>query len=100
MSGYEVDPSELFAARGRVIEAADEGRAELARLEGQAADVFAAGWRGGAATAFQAGFAEWHDGVSSMLAALDTLAQALGDAGLGYERAEGANAAGLRRMAS
>lgn len=100
MSGYDVDPAELFAARGRVGEAAEDGRAELARLQALAADVFGSGWRGGAAQAFRAGFDEWHDGALAMLAALDTLAQALGDAGLDYERAEGTNATGLRRMAS
>ncbi|WP_375498106.1 WXG100 family type VII secretion target [uncultured Jatrophihabitans sp.] len=100
MSGYDVDPVELFAARGRVQEAAQDGRTELARLESLANDVFAGGWRGGAASAFHAGYTEWHEGVSTMLAALDTLAQALGDAGLDYERAEGTNTTGFHRMAS
>ena len=100
MSGYDVDPVELFAAGHRVSEAAAEGRAALARLESLAADVFAAGWRGGAASALHAGYREWHEGVTTMLAALDTLAQALGDAGLDYERAEGTNTTGLQRLAS
>lgn len=100
MSGYDVDPTELFAARGRLAEAADEGRTELARLEAQAADVFGSGWRGAAAGAFHAGYDEWHAGVLRMLAALDTLAQAVGDAGAGYARAESVNTTGLHRMAS
>ncbi|WP_375484490.1 WXG100 family type VII secretion target [uncultured Jatrophihabitans sp.] len=100
MPGYDVDPSELFAAEGQVHQAAGEGRDELARLETLANDLFAAGWRGGAASAFHAGYAEWHAGAVSMLAALDTLAGALGDAGVDYERAETANATDLNRMAS
>ncbi len=99
MSGYDVDPVELFAARGRVSEAADEGRGELARLDSEVTDVLAAGWRGGAASAFAAGYREWHRGATAMLDALDTLARALGEAGCDYERAEGANTTGLHRLA-
>ena len=100
MPGYDVDPTELFAARGRVSEAAADGRDELARLDAQAADVLGHGWRGAAAGAFRAGYDEWHDAARTVLAALDTLAQALGDAGLEYGRAERVNAGGLQRMAS
>lgn len=100
MSGYDVDATELFAARGRLAEAAEEGRTELARLEAQAADVFGGGWRGAAAGAFHVGYDEWHGAALRMLAALERLAQAIGDAGAGYARAESVNATGLHRMAS
>lgn len=99
MSGYEVEPAEVFAAGAMASEAANEGRAELARLRAAADDLLGHGWRGGAATAFGHGWREWHDGARSMLSALDEMARALDVTAREYEQNETSTAADFRRIA-
>lgn len=100
MSGYEVDPVELFAAQARVVEAAQDGRDGVGQVRLSGADLFAGGWTGAAAAAFHEGFDEWLSGAASMLAGLEDLASALGAAARDYERSESTNTSTFTRMAS
>jgi WXG100 family type VII secretion target len=100
MSGYAVEPAELFSAEARVTEAAADGRSELARLQAAGEDLFLAGWSGAAAAAFQGGFDSWLDSAGRLLAALDELGAALGLTARDYATAETTNSTGLRRLAS
>lgn len=99
MSGYEVEPAEVFAAGALAAEAANEGRVELARLQAAADDLLGHGWRGQAAAAFGQGWHEWHDGARTMLAALDEMARALDVTAREYEQNETATVTDLRKIA-
>lgn len=100
MSGYDVDPAELFAAGARVSEGAGEGRAELARLRAAAADLLGHGWRGEAAAAFGQAWREWSDGAQLVLAGLDDMARALGVTAADYEQNEQSVRSSVQRLAS
>lgn len=91
MSGFDVEPSELFAAGARVSEAATDGHESVRRVRAEAEGLFDGGWTGGAATAFRAGFDEWLAGTARMLAGLEDLSTALSAAGHDYETAERGN---------
>jgi WXG100 family type VII secretion target len=99
MSGYDVAPSELFAAEAMVRDAAEQGRAELSRLGGAAQDLLGEHWRGHAATAFAAGWHEWADGARTVLTALDEMARALGTTATQYEQNETGVSVELRKIA-
>lgn len=99
MSGYEVEPAELFAAQAMVTETAGEARAELGRLRAAAEDLLGHGWRGGAATAFAAGWHEWEDGARLVVSALEEIARALGATARQYEQNEYATTSLLRGVA-
>jgi WXG100 family type VII secretion target len=99
MSGYDVDPTELFAAAAMVRDAAEQGRAELARLTHSAQDLLGAHWRGHAAAAFAAGWHEWADGARTVLTALDEMAGALGATATQYEQNETGVCVELRKIA-
>lgn len=100
MSGYDVEPAELFAVQAGVGEAAAEGRAELARLRASAHDLLGYAWRGVAATAFDAGWQEWAAGAELVLHALQEMADALGRTAADYEQNEIAVRSGFARIAS
>jgi WXG100 family type VII secretion target len=99
MSGYDVDPTELFAAEAMVREAAEQGRAELTRLRHAAQDLLDEHWRGTAATAFAAGWQEWVGGAQTVLTALDAMARALGTTAVQYEQNETGISLDLRKIA-
>lgn len=98
MSGFEVDPSELFAAGARVSEGAADGHGSLTRVRLDAEDLFAGGWTGAAGAAFERGFEDWLGGARQMLAGLEDLASALTAAGHDYECSERTNAGSLRHL--
>ena len=100
MSGFEVDPTELFAAGVRVSEAAVDGRESMTRVRLDADDLFAGSWTGVAAAAFHGGFEEWLGGARQMLAGLEDLSSALTTAGHDYAHAESTNSAHLEQLAS
>ena len=100
MSGFQVEPSELFAAGARVSEAALDGHESLTRARAEAEGLFGQGWSGSAAAAFRGGFDEWLTGALMMLSGLDDLASALTAAGHDYEQAESGSDAMLNRLAS
>ena len=91
MSGFDVEPVELFAAGARVSEAAADGHQSVARVRAEGVALFAGGWTGTAAFAFREGFDEWLSGAALMLSGLEDLASALTSAGHDYELAERAN---------
>ncbi|GAB2473498.1 WXG100 family type VII secretion target [Jatrophihabitans fulvus] len=99
MSGYEVDPTELFAAQAVVTEEVTEARAELARLQAAADDLLGHGWRGQAASAFGRGWQEWSEGARSVIAGLEQMAQALGVTAREYESNELGITTDLRKIA-
>lgn len=88
MSGYEVEPAELFAAQAMVTETATEARAELSRLRAAAEDLLGHGWRGTAAAAFAAGWHDWAEGARLVVSALEETARALGVTAQQYEQNE------------
>lgn len=95
MSGFEVDPTELFAAGARVSEAAVDGRGSVERVRLEAAELFAGGWTGAAAAAFRDGFDDWLVGARLMLSGLDDLSSALTAAGHDYTGSERATTTSL-----
>lgn len=99
MSGYEVEPAELFASGAQVRQAASDGRGRLDRLRAEVDELLGHGWRGTAATAFGTGWREWETGARTMLAALDEMAGALDASGRDYERNERAAAEQFRTVA-
>jgi WXG100 family type VII secretion target len=100
MSGYAVEPAELFSAEARVTEAAEDGRSALARLQAAGEDLFLAGWSGPAASAFQDGFDTWVGSAGRLLEALDQLGEALGLTARDYATTETTNSTGLQQLAS
>lgn len=100
MSGYDVEPAELFAAQAMVAEAAGKGRGELERLRASAQDLLGDGWRGPAAAAFAQGWSEWSEAAQLVLAALEEMARALGVTASEYEQNEYTVQADFHRIAS
>jgi WXG100 family type VII secretion target len=86
--GYRVDPDELRRGDAAVAHSAEQARAAVERLHVDADALFAAGWSGPAASAFQDGWRQWLAGAQDMLAALDETAALLGSAGTGYGETE------------
>lgn len=100
MSGFDVEPVELFAAGARASEAAADGHESVARVRVGSADLFAGGWTGAAAAAFGDGVDEWLSGAALLLSGLEELASALTSAGHDYEQAERTNDNTFVRLAS
>lgn len=100
MSGFGVAPSDLQAAEVVLEEAAQEGRAELARLRACAQELLGGGWHGAAGAAFGQGWEGWLDGALLVLAALEEMARALGLTGREYAEFEAAVRVDLGRIAS
>ena len=99
MSGYQVEPAELFSAGALASAGADDARAELARLQAAAQDLLGHGWRGQAASAFAAEWHEWDEGARRMVSALEETARALNVTAREYESTEHGTTADLRRIA-
>jgi WXG100 family type VII secretion target len=99
MTGFGVEPAELHAAQVTLDNAAEDGRAELARLRASAQDLLS-GWQGGAAAAFGRGWHDWLDGALLVLSALEASGQALALTGREYADAETAVRLGMERIAS
>lgn len=97
LSGFEVQATDLLSAQSVVDDAAASGRAELARLTAAAQDVLGHGWHSAAASAFGAGWEQWHDGAQRVLGALEEIGVALGASARTYAAHE---AATVERLAS
>jgi WXG100 family type VII secretion target len=84
MSGYTVEATELERVEAFAGSTAAEARAAVSRVQGEGQRLFGTGWHGPAASAFRLGWAQWVDGATAMLAALDELAVLLGSSSAGY----------------
>lgn len=100
MSGFGVEPAELQAAEAVLDGAAQEGRAELARLRASAQDLLGYGWNGAAGAAFAGGWHDWLEGATPVLTALEEISHALGVTGREYAQRESAARLGFERIAS
>jgi WXG100 family type VII secretion target len=84
VTGFRVDLAELASCDAQLGAGLSVARSGLAELRARGDQLLAGGWRGPAALAFAAGWAEWLDGVALLLAALERLAAELGHASLAY----------------
>ncbi|HET8583322.1 MAG TPA: WXG100 family type VII secretion target [Jatrophihabitans sp.] len=100
MGGYTTDPVALDRCRAALADSAALGRAALHDLRTRADVLLGTGWQGNAATVFRFGWEQWAVGAAELLAALDSLAAALGGSAVDYAVTEAAVRASLARGAS
>jgi 6 kDa early secretory antigenic target len=100
MSGFRVEVGEMRSAANFVAELTEALRDGLQRVESVAADLFASGWSGVAAAAYQRAWDEWRRAAREVLAVLDEIGDALDLSAEAYAAHEHAAIAGFERIAS
>jgi WXG100 family type VII secretion target len=71
-------PNDIRAVGQNANRVAQDTRMALKSLSGDVDQLLAGGWAGGAASSFEAGWRECHDGVAHVIAALAVMAEKLG----------------------
>lgn len=100
MRALTVDPAELQRTDVLVGQAAAQARAALTQVGAVADDLLDGGWHGPAAAAFRLAWFDWLAGAQAMVAALDAMADVLGDGASGYLAHEDAVRASIVRAGS
>ena len=85
MSGsVEVVTSELHVAAGRLRASAQRLQDGLSSVDLETSNLLSSGWKGEAATAFGKYWDQWHNGAGQVVRALQTMSDALDEAGRVY----------------
>ncbi|AMO07910.1 MULTISPECIES: WXG100 family type VII secretion target [Mycobacteriaceae] len=85
MSGsVEVITSELHVAAGRLRASAQRLQDGLSSVDLETGNLLSSGWKGEAATAFEKYWDQWHNGAGQVVRALQTMSDALDEAGRVY----------------
>lgn len=85
MSGsVEVVTSELHVAADRLRASAQRLQDGLSSVDLETSNLLSSGWKGEAATAFEKYWDQWHNGAGQVVRALQTMSDALDEAGRVY----------------
>lgn len=88
ISDMMVSPNEVFKAAHAIGNQANELRDGLEGLS-RDWDSLSHGWSGAAASAFTPAWAEWHEGVTTLIAMLTNWADRMARAAVAYEQQDG-----------
>lgn len=89
-AGYTTDPVALAGCRSALLATVADARSALHDVRDDAETLLGARWQGHAAAAFRDGWEQWYRGAGAMVAALEELADALGESAVGYATTEDA----------
>ena len=91
----KVDPAAMQRFASALIGGAKDLQNRLAELDGQVGELLG-GWRGASGGAYASAWELWRRGAGEVQLGLSQLANAVGDAGVGYQQTEAVSARALR----
>ncbi|CQD05674.1 EsaT-6 like protein EsxF [Mycobacterium lentiflavum] len=91
------DPQMMAGFAQALLGGAESLRNQLAELDGHVGEMLG-GWQGGSGSAYSAAWELWHRGAREVETGLSVLAEAVDQAGKGYQHNEAASAQLVRRV--
>jgi WXG100 family type VII secretion target len=92
-----VDPQVMQGFAQGLLGAAESLRNRLSELDGQIGEI-RGGWRGAAGDAYGSAWELWHRGATEVELGLSMLAEAVAEAGKGYQQNDAGSAQTMRRV--
>ncbi|WP_122526286.1 WXG100 family type VII secretion target [Mycobacterium attenuatum] len=92
-----VDPVVMQGFAESLRGAAEHLAAQLAELDSQVGEMLG-GWRGASGSSYGSAWGLWHRGAGEVHLGLTILAEAIAEAGAGYQQNESASAQAMREV--